>query len=221
MNRSNMTSRLSAIALGIVGLATAGPVVAGPEVTTTLSVYVNPAGPETRNGMNRQFYVEGKSNGEGGKYACFGVLDFPASKLAASDEKPKGMTLYLTQRLAKYSKSGKLKFYLASDSKRDLQALVGSMKFQLAAPNGLGDQFKSKNPLGAGTFTSEGENKVDAFALTFDDTTREIVVGQIRQAGTVRIIVVPDDPDVAATYFGHLENEAASRPRLKIDSASP
>ena len=167
------------------------------DALATKSQTVQPAG--VRGGKPGEAYlnVEGRHNGEGGKYASFGVLEFPAPKLIGDGDKGGTLSLTLVQSIARFSKPGKLKFYLATGDFETKNA-----KFDMAGVDGLGDLVKAKSPLGSGEFKQQETGHADTFTLTLN----EAAVGHLRaraaKGETISLILVPDDEDVAATYFG-------------------
>ncbi len=207
--------------LGILTLPGAGADEgdAGGGVIASQSVHVQPSGPRTRPGQSRFLDVEGTGIDSPEKYAAFALVDFPAPKPPAAVEKPTGLTLALTQRVERYSRDGKVKFYLVADVKEDLQAFTKTFKFDLASPDGLAGSIKEKVEVGSGTFTRKATGQVDRFVLVLDEKAREVLDVQIK-AGTIRVLVVPDEPTVAATFLGAgPNNEAGQRPRLIVGSA--
>ena len=97
-----------------VGALAVAPARAYDDAAATRSVTVQKAG--VRGGKPGEIYlnVEGRHNGEGGKYASFGVLEFPAPKIAGDGSKGGTLALTLVQSVARFSKDGKVKFYLAT-----------------------------------------------------------------------------------------------------------
>jgi hypothetical protein len=87
---------------------------AGDEVTASRSLTVQAAG--ARGGKSGELYfnVEGRRNGNGGKYASFGVLALPSKGFEGNNIKIEGLTLTPVQSIALFSKDGKAKFYLAT-----------------------------------------------------------------------------------------------------------
>jgi hypothetical protein len=106
---------------------------------------------------------------------------------------------------------------LAEPRDQGTDSLAG-LKFDPRSPNGLGkDAFKAVHPLGSGTFTRVKTVQVDSFALTPDEAGRTYLQGQLRASGTILIVVVPDDEEVAATCFGADSEPEGNRPRLVIE----
>ncbi len=200
-------SRLGIVALAASGLAFVASALAG-EVVAGKSLTVQPAG--VRSGRTGELYfnVEGKKNGEGGKYASFGILEFPAADVAAAlkDSDP---SLALSQSVARFSVDGKIKLYLATG---DFE--TQDLKFERANTDGLPSQVGSKAPIGSGDFKKAETARVDVLSLTLDDASRKYVEGRAAKGESIRIIMVPDDESVAATYFGSGADDAARKPKL-------
>ena len=200
-------SSLLAICVGALAVA---PAWAYDDAAATKSVTVQKAG--VRGGKPGEIYlnVEGRHNGEGGKYASFGVLEFPAPKLASDGAKGGTLALTLVQSIARFSKDGKLKFYLATGTFETKDS-----KFDMECVDGLGDLVKSKSLLGTGEFKKQETGHADTFTLPLNETARSYLADRAARGETIRVIVVPDDDDVAATYFGSGAEDVAQRPRLK------
>lgn len=192
----------------VLALLTAVPARSG-EAVASKSLTVQKAGVRPGKPGEAFLNVEGKTNGEDGKYASFGVLEFPAKDLVG-DAAPAGLELVLTQSVARFSVDGPVKFYLAT---ADLDAK--GLKFDPSGVDGLGGQFASRRPLGAGSFKKAETGKADTFALTLDDEAKAFLKDRAGKGGSVAILVVPDNDTVAATYFGAGADEADRRPRLK------
>lgn len=196
-------STLAALFLSLALPATAG------EVPASKSLTVQQGGPRAGKPGEANFNVEGKKNGDGGKYASFGVLEFPARDVVG-DGKPAGLDLTLTQSIARFSVDGPLKFYLATG---DLDGKA--LKFDMTGTDGLGSQAASKRPLGSGSFKKAETGKADTVSLTLDDEAKAFLAERAAKGGTVTILVVPDDETVAATYFGAGADDASRKPKLK------
>ena len=197
----------AALALLVAAPARAGEAVAAKSLT----VLKTGARPGTNGAL--YFQAEGKTNGEDGKYASFGVLEFPA-KDVVGDEKPGGLDLILAQSVARFSVDGPLKFYLAT---ADLDSK--GLKFDPSTTDGLGGQAPSKRPLGSGAFKKAATGKADTFSLTLDDEAASFVKERAAKGQTIAILVVPDDDTVAATYFGAGADDPARKPRLRARTA--
>ena len=221
MAKTEMTgrnvSRLIAAGLAVV-VALAGRAEGGEAVDAPLSsgMTVRKAGPRSGASAEAFFNIEGKSNGQDGMYASFGVLDFRPAPPASPAGKVTGLKLTLAQSLARFSKDGAIAFFLATDA----TVAVGEgspLKFDPAKPGGVGDQLKTLRPLGGTAFKKRETGQVDTISLTLEGETEAVVRARLNAGESVRIVVVPVDDDVAATYFGPKPKDPAQRPKLTIE----
>jgi len=180
------------------------PTQAGVEVVASKSLTVQPNGPRSGEAGSTYFNIEGKDNDT---YASFGVLDFEIPK-EVQDKKVKSVTLTLVQSIPRFAKDGAIRFFLAPDldAARDL-------KFDPSASDGVGSQIKPLQALGSGKFKKIETGKTESFSLTVDDTVR----GRIAKGGKLRLVIVPADSTVAATYFGASESAKDKSPKLTLD----
>ncbi|MDR3634419.1 MAG: hypothetical protein P4L84_11490 [Isosphaeraceae bacterium] len=177
--------------------------VGGEAIASASSATVQPTGPRSGATGVRFLNVEGKNNE---KYASFGVLDFKPGKLDANDAVV--LTLSLTQSIAKFSKSGKIKVYLSADAKSTPETL----KFK--GDDGLDGQLAPLYPVGESTFEKGETGKQDSIALKLDHEALAAFRSQVAETGVVRLVLVPADAEVAATYFGTGSESPEQRPRL-------
>ncbi len=213
---------------------------AGVEQAATAGATVQLAGPRAGRSGSSYFNVEGKNNGQDGRYASFGVLDFPIPA-SSEDATTREASLELTQSLTDFSKDGALKFFLATDTATSIAAPARAeaaregqvakdapkaeaeanpapspLKFLMMAEGGVGDQLKGLIPAGSGQFSRSKTGDPVVFKLTLDDAAKALL-SEARKAGkTVRLVVVPGDADVAATFFGAGIAKADQKPRLKL-----
>jgi hypothetical protein len=180
------------------------PTQAGEEVIASKSLTVQPSGPRSGDAGSKYFNIEGKDNE---KYASFGVLVFDIPK-QIQDKKNKNLTLTFVQSIPRFAKDGAIRFFLAAD----LDA-TKDLKFDVNAPDGVGDQIKSLRPLGSGNFKKLETGKTESFSLTIDDAVQR----QIAKGGQLCLVIVPADLMVAATYFGASETDKEKSPRLTLD----
>jgi hypothetical protein len=183
---------------------------AGTEVTATRSLTIQPVGPHQGEAGSRYLNVEGARND---RYASFGVLVFQLPRGEGDVEK---LSLRLVQSIPRFARDGKVRFLLAEPREQGTDSLAG-LKFDPRSPDGLGkDAFKAVHPLGSGTFAKVKTGQVDTFALTPDQAGRTYLRDQLKAGGTILIVVVPDDQEVASTYFGAGSEPEGNRPRLVI-----
>jgi hypothetical protein len=77
--------------------------------------------------------------------------------------------------------------------------------------------FKAVHGLGSGTFIRVRTGQADTFNLMPDEAGQRYLRGQLKAGGAIWIVVVPDDQDVAATYFGAGSEPVGNRSRLVIE----
>jgi hypothetical protein len=186
---------------------------AGSDVVASKTYTVQPGGPRGGEAGAEYLNIEGKANG---KYASFGVLAFPAPKPGPATVRVKGLTLTLVQSIPRFAKDGKVRFYLTAAADDP-----SGLKFDEKSADGLGGQLKDRHPLGAGAFKKVETGHVDTFTLTLDDATRGLLQTRLKDGGEIRLLIVPDDEQVAATYFGAGAEEGTRRPRLTLDGETP
>jgi hypothetical protein len=207
------------------------------EVVASNSASIQQNGPRAGQNGKNYFNVQGKSNGKEGAYACFGVVDFNCRKPEAPISKVEGLTLTLVQSVPSFAKDGNVKIYLATDTetsiaspprpaeREDRTAKAASepadkaaspLKFQMTAADGLGTQFKNRLPVGTGTFKKIETGRVDVMSLSLGDEAKSYLRFQINEGGPIRLLVVPDDDTVAATYFGAGNATESNRPKIMI-----
>ncbi len=188
--------RIRSIPIAIVAVLMAIPAKAGVEVTASKSLTVQPNGPRTGDSGKKYFNIEGKEND---KYASFGVLVFDMPK-EIDASKIKSVALTLVQSVARFSKDGAVKIYLAPDLDP-----TADLKFDSHSDNGVGNQIKKLHDLGSGSFKKVKTGETQSFTLTLDDTCRE----RISKGGRLCLVIVPTDSAVAATFFGASDDEKA------------
>ena len=208
--RLQRISRSWAIAVGISLFAVASAWADG-DIRATKCLTVQPAG--VRGGKPGETYlnVEGRHNGDGGKYASFGVLEFPAPKTIGEGDKGATLTLTLVQTVARFSKDGKLKVYLATGDFETKDA-----KFNMGGVDGLGSLVPSKTLLGANEFKKTETGHTETLTLTLNEAALGYLRARATKGENIRLVLVPDDEDVAATYFGSGADDESRRPRLKV-----
>jgi hypothetical protein len=174
------------------------------EVVALKSLTIQTSGPRAGDAGRKYLNIEGKGNE---KYACFGVLIFELPK-EIQDKKVKSLTLTLIQSTPRFAKDGAIRFFLSEDLVAEEE-----LKFDPNAPDGLGKQFKSLHPLGSGNFKKIETGKMESCSQTVDDSAQ----GRIAKGGKLRLVIVPADSAVAATYFGATENDREKNPRLSLE----
>lgn len=161
---------------------------------------VQPGGP--RSGVNgkRFFNIEGSANGA---FASFGVADFVVRGVNATDIL--SLRLELAQSNASFTRDGTFSIYLTDATAVSIQP--GSPIRYQSGNDGLASvdpAFTSLALLGQFTFTEVQSGTVDTFDLgpNLDPGEETALLGAINAGSTVRLVFVPDEPAVAATYAG-------------------
>lgn len=216
----------SLVAFLAFATAWAAPARAGTDVFASKSITVQPNGPREGEVGSNYFNIEGKNKE---RYASFGVLiiEHPKGDPQAT---VKELTITLVQSIPGFASDGKLKFYIGEPLDQPIPTgradakpatTFEKLKFDPAAPGGLAkDVYKSLRPLGSGVFKKVKTGQIDTFNLTPDEEGRSYV-GQLSKAGgVIHIVVVPDDDNVAATYYGAGTPIEANRPRIKLGGES-
>jgi hypothetical protein len=195
---------------------------AGSDTTAVSSAIVMPGGP--RSGANGKNYLnaQGKKTSPDGQYASFGVIDFTVPADLGQVTKVKGLTLTLTQSVPAFAHDGGVKFYLTTDTRTDTNApapkATPTLKFDTSTPDGLGNQLTPRYPAGSGKFTKKMTGELDTFSLRVEGEGEMYLRGELNRKGKIRILMVPDSDDVAATYFGAGNSSPSNRPKLAIDA---
>jgi hypothetical protein len=175
---------------------------------------IQPGGPRAGANGKNFFNMEGSSNGT---FADFGVVDFqtPTGITFGTGQQ---LSLALTQDNAAFTANGSLAFYVSTDTTTGIEPGTSPLAFQATSlPTGLGTQLDTKYLLGTGTFTEVANGHIDVFTFTPTGAALSYLTTQIDSAGKIRLIVAPDDANVAATYAGFSNTDTAG-PVLRISS---
>jgi hypothetical protein len=210
-----MLSRHRAI-LWFFALATTPgfPAMAGIKVTTTKSLTVQPAGPRPGEAGSRYLNVEGVKKD---RYASFGVLAFELPKGGDQAGDVQAVSLRLVQSVARFTQDGKVRVFVAEPADRGTEALAG-LKFEAGSSGGVSkDAFKTLHALGSWTFKKVETAHADTFELKPDEAGQRFLPDRVKSDGTILIVAVPEDEEVAATYFGAGAETEGNRPRLTIE----
>jgi hypothetical protein len=166
---------------------------------------VQPAGPRPGTNGKAFFNMEGSANGA---FASYGVLDFqiPLGEPALNADT---LTVSLTQANASFTHDGTLSFYLSTDTSTSIDPGSSPLQFPTPAPT-------LAYPLGLGSFTEVANGQLDNYTFALSAGLKTYVNNQITSGGLIRIVINPNDPNVAATYAGATFNPAASRPELTL-----
>ena len=190
------------------------------EVAARDSAQIQGNGP--RRGDEGRTYANIQGTGSNPRFASYAIFDFPMPRGANGKDKDATVTLFLTQSVTRFTRDGKLRLFLLDDAKSDLDALTQNLRFEPArVPDGLGNNLPKLIPVGTFDFLKGGMGDTDPIPLTLDDAGRKLVADRAASGGSLRVVIVPDIPHVAATYFGAGARDAENRPRLAIGPAAP
>jgi hypothetical protein len=213
--RTKIAGRLAIAWIFVLTLIPGSAAVAQVKATATRSLTVQPAGLRQGEAGSRYFNVEGARKE---RYASYGVLVFELPKGEDQAGDVEKLSLRLVQSVARFAQNGKVNFYLAEPADRPGDPLAG-LKFEAGSPGGVGkDVFKALHPLGSGSFRKAETGHEDTFELRPDEAGRRHLQGRVKAGGTLLILAVPEDQEVAATYFGAGAEREENRPRLVIES---
>lgn len=180
------------------------------------SVIVGAGGPRGGEKPARYFNVQGAESRGDKKYSSFGVLDFAASDrlveaLGEAGDAPK-ITLVLTQSIPPFARPGRVTLWLATDPALDL----GALRFVEGGDGPLGAAAESCVRCGAWDFAVGKTGQEDRIVVDLPQGAKKAILAE--NAGrTMRLIVIPDEAGVAATWFGTDQTEVGHRPRLVVD----
>jgi hypothetical protein len=186
------------------------------EATATQSLTVQPAGPRQGEAGSRYFNIEGVKKE---RYASYGVLVFELPKGEDRAGAVEAMSLRLVQSNARFTQDGKVRYFLAEPPDGGTEPLAG-LKFEAGSPGGVSKEaFKALHPLGSGTFMTVETGHADTLELKPDDAGKRYLRDRIKAGGMILLVAVPEDEEVAATYFGAGGEPKENRPRLSIEGA--
>jgi hypothetical protein len=178
---------------------------------------VQPAGPRRGEAGSRYLNVEGVKEE---RYASFGVLAFELPKGGEQAGDVPALSLRLVQSVARFTQDGKVGFFLAEPADRGTDPFAG-LKFEVGSSGGVSkDAFKAEHALGSMTFKKVVTGHADTFELKPDEAGQRYLRDRIKSGGTILIVAVPEDEEVAATHFGAGTETEGNRPRLSIEGES-
>jgi hypothetical protein len=173
-----------------------------------------PTGPRQGEAGSRYFNVEGVKRD---RYASFGVLVFELPKGRDQAGEVEGLSLRLVQSIPQFAQDGNVKLFLAEPQDRGTDSLPG-LRFEAKSSGGVAkDAFKAQHPLGSATFKKVETGHADTFELKPDEGGRRYLRDRTKAGGTILLVAVPQDEEVAATYPGAGSVTEANRPRLSLD----
>ncbi len=203
---------LGALVFAVIGQETRAQI----EISARDGATIQPAGPRGGNPGKVYLNIEGKNNGKDALYASFGVLDFKTEKVAMPLKKVKTVKLTLVQSLIRHSKDGAIKLYISTDVKTALDGDACPLKYDPKSVGGLGDQLKPLHLLGETKFAKKETGETDTLTLTPGTEASAFLLDRLNSTETIRLVIVPADDDVAATYFGPGQDANERRPNLVI-----
>ncbi len=191
---------------------------AGPDagIAATRSLIVGPSGPRKGEKPALYFNVQGPASRGDGRFSSFGVLDFPRDAVmgaaGAGGAGVPGLSLVLTQSIPPFARKGRVTVWLAADSGSD----EGQLRFAAGEDGPLGEAGTSAFRCGTCDFAVGETGQEDRIPLSIpEERWRAITEGP--EEGTLRLFILPDDPGVAATWFGTDQPRGARHPRLVVD----
>ena len=214
--KTRKTLILAAVAAAAALTAAVAPVASAATLPAVDNATVQLAGPRGGTAGKDFFNFEGDANGVMGdsRFASYGVADFafaPASLGVGTVGSVDSFSLALTQSNAGFTADGGLTFYVSGATGTDIQNGTSPLTYAPGAtPAGVGGSLDPLGLLGTGTFTrgtdttlgAAGNGQVDTYTFTPTGNAQSILVDSINGGGTVRVVISPTDPAVAATYAG-------------------
>jgi hypothetical protein len=91
------------------------------------------------------------------------------------------------------------------------------LKFDVKNAAGLAGQLAPLIELGSSAFKKVETGQVESFAFTLSDEAEAFLRSRLESDGKVRLVIVADDDDVAATYFGAGAETEENRPKLILE----
>jgi hypothetical protein len=187
--------------------AFSAPEAAGASITVQAfnNATVQPGGPRTGSNGKGFFNMEGSGNGT---FASYGVLDFQIP-MGSPSLQISSLTVSLTQENASFTHNGALSFFLSTDTSTNIDPGTSPLRFPNPVPT-------LSFSLGSGVFTEVADDHTDSYTFALAGQAQTYVDSQLTNAGLVRIVIEPNDPNVAATYAGASFSTAAARPVLTL-----
>jgi predicted extracellular nuclease/2',3'-cyclic-nucleotide 2'-phosphodiesterase (5'-nucleotidase family) len=179
---------------------------------------VQPEGPRSGSDGNTFFNIEGSANDQ---FASFGVVDFSFAdaNLGLTAVDVTDFDLELTQSNAGFTTSGPISIYLTDATDVSIQD-DSSITYQ-EDNNGLESvdpAFTNLSLLGSFDFIQTSTGDTDSLNLLSDlDAAEETqILDRLNNGDPLRLVVTPDNPDVAATYAG-FANEDNPGPTISLE----
>ncbi len=144
------------------------------------------------------------------------MLVFELPKHGSETGDVKKVILRLVPSVPRFAKDRKLRFFLTEPQDLGADPLSG-MKFDAKSLNGVGeDAFESLHPLDSGAFKKVQTGHADMLGLKPERAGQRFLGDRMKAGGTILIVAVPDDEEVAATYFGSAAEPEGSRLRASM-----
>jgi hypothetical protein len=184
------------------------------KATATRSHTVQAAGLRQGEAGSRYFNIGGVKKD---RYASFGLLVFERSRSEGHVVEVGKMNLPLVQGKVRCTQDGKMRFFLAEPADRSGEPLAG-LKFEAGSPGGVAMKaLKALHPPGSGIFVKGETGRANAFELKPDEAGKRYLRDRVKASGTVLIVAVSEDEEVAATYFGAGAEPKGNQPQVIID----
>lgn len=175
-----------------------------------------PSGPRPGPNGKRFCNIEGLNNGD---FASYGVADFDSQAFGFERKVANinGFYVALTQSNAAFTRDGPIKFWLTADTFADIQpAKEPGVFFDTNDTGGLGKQLQPRVELGTADFLQGKSGQEDTFYFELPDDVKAYLVKVLNAGGVIRLLVTPEDDDVAATYAG-FDHKSLNGPVLLLD----
>ena len=180
---------------------------------------VRPDGPRGGSFGKIFFNVQGSANGG---FASFGVIDYEFDGMDQAEGSLFALSLELIESNASFTTDGDYSIYLTDATDVDIQAGSSPLQYQ-----GSNDGLASVDPLltnltllGSTRFVENGDGEADSVVLTTTMVVEETFRTAINAGGTVRLVLVPDEASVAATWAG-IGNFDGPAPTLNLSFGEP
>jgi len=174
---------------------------------------IQPSGPRQGTFGDIYFNIEGANNGI---YASYGVARFDVTGLQALFDSQFGIggwevcrvDLQLAQSNAGFTTDGGVAVYYTADDTTDAKTLASPLAYPFFDPNtGAADlPVDANDPVVTYTFVETVSGDIDTYTLFLsgDGGQRAALAADIENTGdgTVTLVLVETDPNVAATYAG-------------------
>jgi hypothetical protein len=157
-------------------------------------------GPRPGDNGKRFLNIEGRNNGQ---FASFGVVDMFVFTEGATIKSIDSVTVGLTQANAAFTTDGRIRFWVTGDVLTDIQPSdKPAIAFDASDPSGVGKQLQPLFELGPADFVQTMSGDTDYFTFKLGDKAQQLLVDYINTYSVFRLVITPDDEDVAATYAG-------------------